>query len=88
VLTLENGSKLPTRVSALNYDGSTDNGCMQINDKAHFGTNGWLRYEDIYNADFNVQYALGIFLTRGNFSAWYSVCTPQHISKIKGIKCN
>jgi hypothetical protein len=36
----ENGTVAPNRIGR-NTDGSTDNGCLQINDYWHFGRKGW-----------------------------------------------
>lgn len=71
----ENGLGTADRISGINRhaDGTTsrDYGCMQINDYWHFGTKGWTNFNDIYNAEFNVQYALKIYQGWGNtWCAW------------------
>ncbi len=84
VMTKENGSENPKRISGLNYDGSRDYGCMQLNNKAHptfFATNNWS------DSEANAREALTIYRGRGNWSAWYSVCTPARIPKYPGINC-
>lgn len=83
ILIHENGSERADRVSKPNYDGSLDMGCMQVNDKAHFGTKGWTNKEDILNAEFNTAYAYKIFQSR-HFRAWYAVC-PANGSNPYGL---
>lgn len=87
-MTSENGREDPTRQSARNFDGSYDWGCFQVNDKAHFGTKGWTVFADIKDPVKNAQIALKIYRGRGNWSAWYAVCTPSRQPKKPGIHCN
>lgn len=83
-MTMENGTENPQRISGLNYDGSRDYGCMQLNNFAHpkfFATSDWSSPEA------NTRQAWEIYRARGNWSAWYSVCTPQRVPKYPEIKC-
>lgn len=84
-MSSENGTEAPARIGGLNYDGSRDYGCFQLNDKAHpgfFGTQDWR------NPEANARYAYSIYKGRGNFSAWYAVCSPTRVPKYPGIWCN
>ncbi len=57
-------------VGAVNYDGSQDYGCFQINNFAHpafFAGGNWS------DPTYNAQYALAIYNGRGNWTAWYAV---------------
>lgn len=81
----ENGLESATRVSGLNYDGSRDYGCFQINNKAHAG---FFAAQDWSDPDQNAGYAYShIFVGRGNFSAWYAVCSPAKVALKPGIWC-
>lgn len=58
------------QVGPINYNGSRDFGCFQINNKAHpdfFASGNW---KDPY---YNTRYALELYRERGNWSAWYAV---------------
>ncbi len=74
VLERENRSENPKAKSKKNADGSYDYGCMQVNDKAHFGSKGWTTLEQIFDPVFNARIGLAIYQERGNWSPWYSVC--------------
>lgn len=70
MLTHENRQEKPDAVGAINYNGSRDYGCFQINDKAHpafFASSDWR--DPIANA----HYAYKIYKGRGNWTAWYAV---------------
>jgi hypothetical protein len=83
-LHAENGLETADRIGGLNFDGSIDYGCMMINNKAHAN---WFATHDWSNAVENVTEAYRIYQGRGNFSAWYAVCTPNRIPKFGGISC-
>jgi hypothetical protein len=83
-MTSENGQEKPDRVSGRNYDGSVDYGCFQLNNKAH---PGFFKNSNWANSVENAAYAYKIFKSRGNFSAWYAVCTPSRQAKKPGIWC-
>jgi hypothetical protein len=87
VLTMskENGREDPARVSVANSDGSQDFGCFQINNSSHptMLPNRWS--DPVQNAAYAYQH---IFASRGNWSAWYAVCTPGRVPKYPGIWCN
>ena len=79
---------MPGRISGTNYDGSRDFGCMMVNNKAHFGYDGWTNFDDIFNSEFNVSYAYRIFQRSGNdFSPFYAVCTPSQVPKYPQVWC-
>lgn len=67
----ENGLETANRLSAKNYNGTYDMGCMQIN-TVHYLTDGWTQLNQIYNPVFNAQIAYVIYQQRG-WRAWYSV---------------
>lgn len=85
-MSSENGTESPQRVSLQpNSDGSRDYGCFQLNNYAHrqfFATHDWS------DADQNAAYAYShIFASRGNWSAWYAVCSPNRVALKSGIWC-
>lgn len=65
ILDAENGTEAPNR-TGYNTNGTTDNGCMQIN-TVHLGEYGWsnANFGDIDTAAFNVQVALQIYNQQG-----------------------
>jgi hypothetical protein len=82
----ENGAENPARVSGLNSDGSRDFGCFQINNFAHagfFASSDWS--DPLQSSTYAYQH---IFAGRGNWSAWYAVCTPNRVPKYPGIWCS
>ena len=81
----ENGRETSDRIGAINSDGSRDFGCFQLNNQAHpqfFASQNWA--DPVANS----KYAYSIFRARGNWSAWYAVCTPSRVPKHAGIWCN
>jgi hypothetical protein len=65
---------------------SYDYGCMQLNDKAHFGYDGWTQLDQAKDPAWNVQYAVRIYRRAGNtFKPWFAVCTPGR--EVPGIRC-
>jgi hypothetical protein len=59
------------RANAINVNvgGSIDYGCAQLN-TIHLGTNGWTTYQQAYNPEFNINYALRMFNRQG-WRPWY-----------------
>lgn len=83
-MTSENGSERADRKSAKNFDGTYDYGCFQINS---IHQKEWEALGSVYDPMVNARVALAIFSRRGNFSAWYAVCTPSRVPKKPGIWC-
>jgi hypothetical protein len=86
VSSKENGAQTVDRVSAQNYDGTYDYGCFQIN-TIHEGSKGWNVHEQVFDPVINAKIALQIYQSRGNWSAWYAVCTPDRQPKYDGVSC-
>lgn len=84
-MTSENGSERADRVSAKNYNGTYDYGCFQVNSihEKEWKTIGASIFDPVVNS----KMALVLFQRRGNFSAWYAVCTPKKVAKKPGIWC-
>ena len=75
VMTHENRAELPAAIGAVNFDGSRDFGCFQINDRWH---RGYFSGGDWRDPVWAATYALQIYRERqarnGNgWSAWYAV---------------
>lgn len=75
VTTHENRTELPAAIGAVNFDGSRDFGCFQINDRWH---RGYFSGGDWRDPVWAATYALRIYRERqarnGNgWSAWYAV---------------
>ena len=75
VMTHENRTELPAAIGAVNFDGSRDFGCFQINDRWH---RGYFSGGDWRDPVWAATYALQIYRERqarnGNgWSAWYAV---------------
>lgn len=88
ILTMssENKAENPARISGVNSDGSPDFGCFQINNFAHagfFASSNWS--DPLQSATYAYQH---IFAGRGNWSAWYAVCTTNRVPKQPVIWCN
>ena len=75
VRTHENRGNNPEAVGATNFDGSTDYGCFQINDRWHpdyFNNGDWR--DPIWAAKYALTIYQGRQATNGNgWSAWYAV---------------
>lgn len=75
VMTHENRAELPAAIGEVNFDGSRDFGCFQINDRWH---RGYFSGGDWRDPVWAATYALQIYRERharnGNgWSAWYAV---------------
>jgi hypothetical protein len=84
-MSKENGLEAPNRVGAMNRDGTQDFGCFMLNNRYQaqfFASNNWA--DPVANS----RHAFSIFQARGNWSAWYAVCTPNRVPKYPGIWCN
>lgn len=57
-------------IGAVNWDGSRDYGCFQINSKAHAG---FFATQDWRDPVANAKYAYQLYTERGNWTAWYAV---------------
>jgi hypothetical protein len=71
-MSQENGRETANRIGTINSDRSQDFGCFVVNNEAHpefFASQNWS--DPVSNS----RYAYSIFLARGNWSAWYAVCT-------------
>jgi hypothetical protein len=83
-MSQENGRETADRIGLANSDGSRDFGCFMVNDQTHpefFVSENWA--DPVANS----WYAYSIFQARGDWSAWYAVCTPNRVPKYPGIWC-
>lgn len=70
LVALKESSLQADSIGTVNPNGSQDFGCFQINNYAHpdfFADGDWR------NPTYNAQYALQIYNSRGNWTAWYAV---------------
>jgi hypothetical protein len=81
-MSKENGTESPTRIGVnTDREHSLDRGCMQVNNVWHPDFTDWA------NPEANTAKGYSIFKSRGNWSAWYAVCTPNREPKYPGIWC-
>lgn len=84
VMSKESGCK-QTSLSPKNHDGTRDRGLFQVNNVHADKVSGNL--DLLFDPETNIRIASGIYLARGNWSAWYAVCTPKKVAKYPKINC-